>query len=208
MIGAGSPGSVPNDWAIVGIGDFNGDGKADILWRHTSGALVIWFMNGTTVARIALSAAPAGLEHRRRRRLQPGRPGGHPLAAYLRRGLHLAPERRQGRRRGHPGTAGTDWTIVGVGDFNGDGRSDILWRHTSGSVLIWLINGTTVSGVGSPGTAGLDWTIQKAFDFNGDGRADILWRHSSGLVAIWLINGTSTAAVGSLGGADSTWTIQ
>ena len=30
--------------------DFNGDGKADILWRDTSGAVAIWLMNGTAVA--------------------------------------------------------------------------------------------------------------------------------------------------------------
>src|SRR3546814_5004037 len=31
------------DWKIAGVGDFNGDAKADILWRSTSsGANVIW----------------------------------------------------------------------------------------------------------------------------------------------------------------------
>jgi hypothetical protein len=28
--------------------DFNGDGKADVLWQNTSGARGIWLMNGTT----------------------------------------------------------------------------------------------------------------------------------------------------------------
>ena len=27
------------------------------------------------------------------------------------------------------GTPGNDWQIAGTGDFNGDGKSDILWRH-------------------------------------------------------------------------------
>jgi hypothetical protein len=31
----------------VGVGDFNGDAKADILWRHTDGSIAIWLMNGT-----------------------------------------------------------------------------------------------------------------------------------------------------------------
>src|SRR5947207_4051214 len=28
--------------------DFNGDGKADILWQDTSGSRALWLMNGTT----------------------------------------------------------------------------------------------------------------------------------------------------------------
>jgi len=39
-------GNVSTTWSIVGTGDFNGDGKDDILWRHTSGDTVIWFTNG------------------------------------------------------------------------------------------------------------------------------------------------------------------
>jgi hypothetical protein len=29
--------------------DVNGDGKADILWRHESGVVVAWFLSGTTL---------------------------------------------------------------------------------------------------------------------------------------------------------------
>jgi hypothetical protein len=35
-------------WHIVGTGDFNGDGDADILWQNTDGQAAIWLMNGTT----------------------------------------------------------------------------------------------------------------------------------------------------------------
>jgi len=28
---------------------------------------------------------------------------------------------------------GLDWTIAKVGDFNGDGKADLLWRDTSGN---------------------------------------------------------------------------
>src|SRR5262249_641742 len=38
------------DWKIVGTGDFNGDGKPDLLWRHcTLGLNVCWFMTGNYV---------------------------------------------------------------------------------------------------------------------------------------------------------------
>jgi hypothetical protein len=39
-------------WSIVGIGDFDGDDNADILWRDGAGNEVIWFMNGTSISRL------------------------------------------------------------------------------------------------------------------------------------------------------------
>ena len=93
-------------------------------------------------------------------------------------------------------------------DFDGDGRSDILWRHTSGTVYEWRLNGTSVIGGGSPGGAGPDWSIVGVGDFNGDGKADILWRQTAGAVHIWLMNGTSVIGGGSPGGADLSWVIQ
>ncbi len=36
-------------WELSGVNDFNQDGKADFLWRHTTtGENTIWLMNGTT----------------------------------------------------------------------------------------------------------------------------------------------------------------
>jgi hypothetical protein len=36
---------------MVGVSDFSGDGRADILWRNrVTGDNVVWFMSGTTVA--------------------------------------------------------------------------------------------------------------------------------------------------------------
>jgi hypothetical protein len=39
-----------------------------------------------------------------------------------------------------------NWQITEVGDFNGDSKADILWRHpTTGMVAMWLMNGGTIS---------------------------------------------------------------
>ena len=101
-------------------------------------------------------------------------------------------------------------SFAAIGDFNGDCKSDILWRNsTTEQVYEWLMNGTTYSGSGSPGTLTSDWVIQGAGDFNGDGHADILWRNSTtGEVDIWLMNGTTTASSTSLGYVSSDWIIQ
>jgi hypothetical protein len=47
-------------------------------------------------------------------------------------------------------------------DVNGDGRADLLWRHTqTGQVAVWLLDGSTVLGgalVGAP--VSLDWQTE------------------------------------------------
>ncbi|MBI5606424.1 MAG: PQQ-dependent sugar dehydrogenase, partial [Deltaproteobacteria bacterium] len=87
-------------------------------------------------------------------------------------------------------------TVPATKDFDGDGKADILWRHTGGAVAFWLMDGLTITAVGIPAVVGNDWQINGIGDLNGDGRADILWRHTAGAVAIWLMNGLTVAAVG------------
>ncbi len=100
-------------------------------------------------------------------------------------------------------------SFAAVGDFDGDCKSDILWRNTtSGQVDIWLMNGTTIASTGGPGAVTSDWSIQGVGDFNGDGYADLLWRNSTtGEAYIWLMNGTTIASSGSLGYVSSDWSI-
>jgi hypothetical protein len=96
-------------------------------------------------------------------------------------------------------------------DFNGDGKSDILWRHfTNGQLSIWQMNGNTRLSAGIFATeADQNWKIVGTGDFNGDGKSDILWRHfTNGAISIWQMNG-STRLSGEVIGteADQNWKI-
>ncbi len=154
-------------WTIVGRGDFNGDGKPDILWRNTTtGYNAVWYMNGKTVT-------------------------GVDFVPYLDPAL--------------------GWSIAGVGDFNSDGKPDILWRNTStGTNGVWYMNGITfISFAYLPGLAASGWTIEAVDDFNGDGKPDIIWRNTStGDNAIWYMNGvTVTGAAFLPPEPDQTWKL-
>jgi hypothetical protein len=45
-------------WHAIGTEDFNGDGKADILFQNGDGTPLIWQMNGTSVASTFTTANP------------------------------------------------------------------------------------------------------------------------------------------------------
>jgi hypothetical protein len=46
-----------------------------------------------------------------------------------------------------PALVGPPFSIVGAGDFNGDGRDDIVWHHANtGETQIWFMDGETVKG--------------------------------------------------------------
>jgi hypothetical protein len=181
----------------VGTGDFNGDGRDDMLLRHTSGTLTNWlgtatggFVDnwGTFSQVLSTSWQVAGT----------GDFNGDGRADVLLRHTSGTLTNWLGTANGSfvdnwgvvAQALSTSWQVVGTGDFNGDGRDDMLLRHTSGTLTNWLGNSNGsftdnwgVFNVPLP-TA---WQVEGIGDFNGDGRDDILWRNgSTGQITDWL----------------------
>jgi serralysin len=98
--------------------------------------------------------------------------------------------------------------VVDANDFNGDGRSDILWSHDSGQLAIWDMNGGQQSGYHFLGFVGSDWSVADTGDYNGDGHADILWRHTTGPTAIWDIHDGQQAGYHFLASVGNDWHLQ
>src|SRR5690606_5016812 len=40
--------------------------------------------------------------------------------------------------QGRSFTAPAGWSVIGSGDFNGDGRNDVVWQSSNGNVYLWL----------------------------------------------------------------------
>jgi hypothetical protein len=85
-------------------------------------------------------------------------------------------------------------------DFDGDGKSGVLWRHDSGQVYFWEMDGLQIKAEGAAAHALVptDWHIQDIGDYNADGKSDILWRHDSGQVYLWEMNGLQITAEGAV----------
>ncbi len=152
----------PNNWTIDGVSDFNGDGKADILWRNDTGTVQFWLSNSgagyTGFSGVSLAGVPTNwtvsgvgdftgdgkadilwLSNTGAVQLWLSNPG----AGYT--GITAQ------NLAGPPNS----WSVEQVSDFNGDGKADIMWRNSNGDVDIWMSN----SGTGYAGFTGHDYGV-------------------------------------------------
>jgi FG-GAP-like repeat/Matrixin len=192
-------------------GDFNADGKQDILWRNAqTGEVRIWYMNGSTVlsndhvATVGLNWRIVGIgdfDGSGFSDLLWENANDGSFAVWTMRGdtavSHQFP------------SPGYQWSIAGVTDLDNNGLADILWRNVvTGEVRAWLSAGPFNFSSEFIGSASLDWNLVGTADLFGDGFPELIWRNqNTGEVRAWRLSGDIIIANVSLGVASLDWQI-
>jgi FG-GAP-like repeat len=197
--------------------DFDDDGKSGVLWRHDSGQVYFWEMNGLAIkAEGGVAHAPVPNDWHIQGAGDFDGDGNNDVLWRHDSGQVYFWEMNGLAIKAEGGVAHApvpnDWHIQGTVDFDGDGKSDILWRHDSGQVYFWEMDGLAIKAEGGAAHAPVpnDWHIQGTGDFDGDGKSDILWRHDSGQVYFWEMDGLTIKAEGGVAHAPvpNDWHIQ
>lgn len=141
-------------WKISGVGDTNGDGKADLVWQNTGdGRLGVWYMNGAQVTATLPMSIPrmptanwfikavGDVNGDGRADVLWHNSATGELATWYLNGATVQATLWLSIRH----MTDTNWTIVGAEDVNGDRNADILWQHATGKLATWYLNGATVT---------------------------------------------------------------
>lgn len=185
--------AVADQYFVAGRGDFDGDGRSDILWDDGA-SLWIWHSEaagGFTVK--FLAKHPAGgwavagtgdINHDGRDDIFWSNRTLQSADWWLMNGTTF--------KYGGGKKVASQYGVVGLGDFDGDGRSDVLWTDNA---QLWIWHSEAAGGF----TAHLlanhpqhGWNPVGIADLNRDGRSDIFWSNRTLQSADWwLMNGTT-----------------
>ena len=183
---------------FVVANDFNGDGSQDIVFQDNGGFIAAWFMSGDDVKE-ARMFTPSNVGNNGWKVIGSGNFDADTktdllfqhtdgtLAVWMLDGV----TRTAATFLTPSNTGSAAWKAVSTGDFNKDGKADILYQHTDGSLAIWYMDGTTLSSVAmlNPANAGRGWGVVGTGDINGDGNLDIVFQHTDSSIGVWYMIG-------------------
>ena len=193
------------NWKCVGRGDFDGDGRADILWRNVStGQTRIYIMHGSAKqADVIINSidplwkvvAVTDLDGDGKADIVLRHPNTGQNWVYLMNGTSI--------RLSTPldVVADPNMQVAGSGDFDGDGNGDLLWRNVStGATSIYFMKGAVKQSVVSlPSVDPMVWKVEGVADYDGNGKVDIFWRNQvNGDNVVWVMDGANVTLQGTI----------
>jgi len=182
--------------------DFNSDGNTDLLLQNAStGAIVTWFMQGATkVGNTPFSLTPPA-EYALVGAGDFSGNGNNTLVLQSSVTNKIALWFTNGTNNATifggsfvDATSDAGYKVVGIGDFNADGKSDLVFQsQTTGQIAVWFTTGShRYGGVLLPFVPATGWSVVGTGDFNKDGFTDLVFQNqTTGQIALWYLNGTT-----------------
>jgi hypothetical protein len=127
-------GTVPVGMSAQKFGNFSGDGRGDILYRNNvTGAVALAKLNATGLSLPPFTGQPDD-----------------PIASCTASSLVISNTAVTNLPASDP-----TWTLYGVGDFDGNGITDVVWLRPNGQLTAWLMNANAAAPteVANAGTA-------------------------------------------------------
>ncbi len=204
------------------IGDYTGDGKADlgVFYDYGGGLTKLWLFRGSStglkVPTIVWDSGPGNWDWSRIKAVS-GKfngdaksdigvfydHGGGRTALWLFRGTSTGVAAPTMNWDSGAGNWGWAQTKAVAGDFDANGRTDIgaFFNYGGGRTKLWVFRGSS-TGIKSPtmvwdsGPGNWDWnsTLPVSGKFNGDGKADIgvFYGYSHYQTKLWLFRGSTS----------------
>jgi hypothetical protein len=221
-------------WKVVGTGDLDGDGHADLVWQNiVDGSVGVWLMDGATVREQSGLSIPrvadpnwrigtvgdlngdgrADLVWWNQRWSQRGTQS---IAVWVMNGLQVvfATLCDLSESVGLAPPIG-NMEPVGNADFDGDGDLDLVFQNqvTTEALIVYMdgLEGRGWNPVPFTPLQDTDWKIRAVGDFDGDAKPDLIWQHvTSGALGAWLMDNAHLRSGGLLSPpavADLGWRI-
>ncbi|MBS0381715.1 MAG: VCBS repeat-containing protein [Proteobacteria bacterium] len=145
-------------YTIAAIGDFTGDGMADLVWTSANNDLYMWISTGYGFASSYVGTYPAGWQL-----IGAGDITGSGTDDLLWRnqgaglfGYWLMNGATVTGLQTFP--AASNYSVAAIGDFNGDGRIDVMWTSSANDLYLWNSTGVGFNGH-YVGTYPAGWSI-------------------------------------------------